>query len=486
MANISGGSNSANKANVDTNYNLNVVTPQNETQAGFTQMSSEVDAGAVLGTRSVRAVEVSHDYRVRVGTDSPLFNMSFEGTIIAQAHIQQNLITMAVAQNSGFLIINSGSSIVPNINANIRTYRTFPLLGSYPTYCDMWLREANSTATFATSEWGFGYVSGAATPTDGIFFRRLGGGQLQAVINFAGTEVTQLITTTNVPARDGTGSFDPAETNHYLISNHNDDVEFWINDTLVARIATPSTQGGPSSSALQPVFARVINPATAPSAARRIEIGFLQVAGGDIQNNKTWSHQMVGSGGGAYQTQPGNASGQTATFAVGSAPAAGTWTASTAPATNSLGGLWTSPATLPVGSENDYPIFAYSNPAGSNALPGKTLYVTGIKINETIVTTALGATANTLIWGAGVGSTSTTLATTDGAATVGPRRIVVGTQTFAASAVAGSISGATSIDLSEAPLVCPAGTFMHITLRLITGVAAGAMRGSVTVIGYFE
>ena len=74
MAQISTGSSTAGKANVDANFNINVVTPQTEDQAGFVQASSEVDAGDVMGARTVRAMEVSHDYRLRVGTDQPLFN----------------------------------------------------------------------------------------------------------------------------------------------------------------------------------------------------------------------------------------------------------------------------------------------------------------------------------------------------------------------------------------------------------------------------
>jgi len=486
MAIISTGAATAGKADVDGNFNLNVVTPQTESQAGFVQLSSEVDAGDVLGTRTVRALEVSQDYRLRVGTDSPLFNLSFEGIIIPQAHLQQSFVIHTIAQSGGFLNLNNGGSTAVG-SSSIRTYRTFPLIGSYPTYSDMWIRETNATATNFISEWGFGYASVSTVPTDGIFFRRISSGQLQAVASFGGTETSTVITTTNIPARDGTGVYDPAETSHYLIANNNDNVAYWINDVLVATINTPAGQGGPTSSSLQPCFARVYTTAVA-SLGRRLEVGFLQVAGGDIVTHKPWGHQMAGYGGGAYQTQPGTASGQTATFAVGTAPAAaGAWTASTAPATNSLGGLWTSPVTLPIGAESDYPIFAYLNPIGSNALPGKNLYITGVKVNETIVTTALGATANTLIWGIGVGSTGSTLATVDGAASVGPRRVVIGAQAFAASAAAGTISStAPTLDFTAAPMVCPPGAYIHVTLRLATGVAAGALRGSVTIIGYNE
>lgn len=485
MAIISTGAATAGKADVDANFNLNVVTPQTEEQAGFVQMSSEVDSGTVTGSRTVRAVEVSNDFRVRVGVDSPLFNLSFEGIIVAQAHIQQSSVTHTIAQSGGYLQLNSGTSTAVG-NSSIRTYRTFPLIGSYPTYSDMWIRETNATATNFISEWGFGYVSGSTVPTDGIFFRRISAGQLQAVISFGGTETSSVITTVNIPARDGTGVYDPAETSHYLIANNNDVVEFWINDTLCASLNTPAGQGGPTSSSLQPQFARVYTTVVG-SLGRRLELGFLQVAGGDVVTNKPWGHQMAGAGGGSYQTQPGTASGQTATYAVGAAPAAATWTASTAPATNSLGGLWTSPAILPVGAESDYPIFAYLNPVGTNALPGKTLYITGVKINETIVTSVLGVTANVLIWGIGVGSTAGTLATVDSAIAVGPRRLVVGTQAFAAAAAAGVIATTCPmLDFTGAPMVCPPGTYVHISLRLVTGAATGSLRGSVAIIGYNE
>lgn len=483
MAQISTGSGTAGKANVDANFNLNVVTPQTEDQAGFMQMSSEVDAGDVMGARTTRAVEVSHDYRVRVGTDQPIFNLSFEGALVAQAHLQQNLTTMTVAQASGFLSLNSGNATASGNAANIRTYRCFPLLGSYPTYCDLWIREGNPTATNAVSEWGMGYVSGVAAPTDGIFFRRLSGGQLQAVINFAGAENVANITPTNIPSRDGAGSYDATEANHYLISNHNDDIEFWINDVMVARIATPSTQGGPTSSSQQPVFARVYNSGVA-SAGRRVEIGFMQVAGGDVMSNKPWAHQMVGSGGGSYQNQPGVASGQTANHANSAAPASATLS-NTAAGYTTLGGQWQAAAV--VGAETDYALFAYQVPAGTNALPGKTLYITGIRVGETFVVGAAVVTATVLQWSLGLGSTAVSLATADGAAAVGPRRITIGSQAFAAAAAISSLAAGVSIDLSAPVAVLP-GCFVHVILKIPAGAATASLifRGTVMINGYFE
>lgn len=493
MANITGGASTANKVNVDTNYNLQVVTPQTEIQAGFVQMSSEVDAGLVLGTRTVRSVEVSHDFRVRVATDQPLFNLSFEGAVVPTAHLQQTVSGMAAVQVNGFLSLNNASATASGAYNILKTYRNFPLIGSYPTYCDMWIREANATATNTVSEYGFGYVATTATPTDGVFFRRLSGGTLQGVVNFAGAENVVSINTVNVPARDGTGIYDASETNHYLITNHNDDVDFWINDVLVGKINTPANQGGPTSSSQQPFFARVYNSGIA-SAGRRVEIGFLQIAGGDVVTNKPWAQQLAGSGGGAYQTQPGNVVAGTVIRtaatngwpASGTAKTAGTWTATSAPAEGSLGGRFLTPAMSGLISESDYPVFAYLNPAGSNALPGKTLYVTGIIIGSNAVTAAAVAPTS-LFWAAGVGSTAAATTTADSVTTSSPKIVPLGVQSYLVTAAAGQPADSVIFDASS-PLVVPPGTYFHIICRPVTTVALNTLsvQGVVGIAGFFE
>lgn len=484
MAQISTGSNTAGKANVDANYNLNVVTPTTESQAGFVALSSEIDAGTVTGVRVQKAFELSNDYRARSGLDTPMLNLSFEGTIVPQAIIQQNLTTMTAAQASGFFALNSGNATASGNAANIRTYRTFPLFGSFVVYADMWLREGNATATNAISEWGLGYVTGVAAPTDGVFFRRLSGGQLRAVVSFAGTETTADITTTNVPPRDGSGSYDPAEVSHYLISLNNDEVDFWINDVLVARILCPSAQGAPTSSSSLPMFARVYNSGVA-SAGRRIELGFIGVTQGDANmGGKLWSSTMAGMGFGSVQNPPGVASGSTANWANSAAPVSATLS-NTAAGYTTLGGQWQAAAV--VGAETDYALFAYQVPVGSATLPGKTLYVTGIRIGETFVQGAAVATSTVFVWGVGVGSTAVSLATADGAATVGPRRKVLGAQSIAAGAAIGSLAVGFERQF-ETPLVAPPGTFVHIILKIPQGAATASLvfRGSVDVNGHFE
>lgn len=495
MANISGGAATPNKADVDANFNLNVVTPITEIQAGFVQMSSEVDSGTVTGSRTVRAVEVSHDYRMRVATDQPLFNLSFEGIIVPTTHLQQTVLGMAASQAAGFLVLNSGNVLLANQYNTIKTYRNFPLIGSYPTYADMWIREGNPTATNAVSEFGFGYAATTALPTDGVFFRRLSGGALEGVVNFGGVENTIVINTALVPGRDGVGAYDATEVNHYLITNHNDDVDFWINDVIVGKINTPSNQGGPTSSSQQPFFARVGNAALAASAGRRIEIGFLQVAGGDVVTNKPWAHQLAGAGGSSYVTQPGTAVAGTVirTAATNGWPASGTvkttiaWAALTGPAEASLGGRFLSPAMSGLVNESDYPVFAYLNPAGTNALPGKTLYVTSIIVDTNAVTAAAVA-PTTLFWAAGVGSTAVSTATADGVSTSSPKIVPLGIQSFLITATAGTPAESIIRDCTQGPLVVPPGTYFHIICRPVTTTAANTLsvHGIVGITGFFE
>jgi hypothetical protein len=494
MAHIESGSSTANRANVTATYELEVTTPRTESQAGFVALSSEIDAGSVMGSRYLKALEASDDYRLRVGIDVPMFNHSFEGTIVARDRLQQNDTTMTAAQASGFLSINS-ANVTANGNAcNVKTYRTFPLWGSFVVYADMWLREANETATNAVSEWGLGYATGVTAPTDGAFFRRLSGGQLRAVMCFSSTETVADIDTSNVMDRDGIEIYRPTSCNHYLITFHNDEVEYWINDTLVAVISVPTTQGGPTSSSAQPFFARVYNSGVA-SAGSRVELGFLQVAQGDMASNKPWPHVVAGSGSSSYGIQPGTTSGPTVlrTAATNGWPASTTakttnaWAASTGPADGSLGGRWLSPAISTLTSEADYPLFSYLNPAGTATLPGKTLYVTGIRVGETVATAAASTNGIALVFCAGGGSTAASFATADGAATVAPRIVPLGTQAFTATAAVYTKESGFDTPL-EVPLVVPPGTYLHVVCRPVGTVASNTLvvMGTVTVRGYFE
>lgn len=484
---IANGTAASAEQTVDTNGNAHVVLPTTDTQAGFAALVAENDPGTLTGSRSMQPLEATQDFRLRVGVDTPVFDLAFEGTAVAQALISQTATgAMAAAQASGFLALNSGAITTTTTAMVVRTYRCFPLFGSYTTYVEFWAKPANESATNSVTEFGFGYVAGTTVlPTDGVMFRYNAGGQLMGVVNFAGTETTVNLTspTTN-------------QTHHYAIEMHNENTNFWINDALAGSIATPTSNPAPAQASQQPLFARIYNSGTA-SLARQLSIGKVSVSLGEANAAKPWGHVMNGMGGGSYQIQPGTASGPTLTRGAsttgwptsGTAPAtSGTFTATSAPAVNTLGGLWTTPAYSTMTSDADYPVFSYLNPVGTASLPGKTLLITGFRLGETLVSVAAATGVSTWRFALGIGSTSPNTTATEGVAVVAARIVPV-TQFFcSATQAAGTSYPGVYLDFSSAPLVCPAGTYVQFIIRPSGVVTTNTLvlTGMATFMGYHE
>jgi hypothetical protein len=496
---LQGGNDSTNLSSVTALNQLRVTTPLTGVCAGFVQATVEDDVGDVLGSRKVLALEASDDYRLRSGLDQTVFNASFEGTVIPTNIFFITATTMIQQVLNGFLTLNSTKTLGATDLVFARTYRQFPIFGTYPTYIDMWIRESNMDSTNTISEWGLIYTVAAGTQqlTDAIVFRRTSGGQLRVAIVNNNIDVEEnAIDVERVPSRNGVGMYDPTQSNHYLIAVMNDVVRFWINDVLVSEIKCPSAQATFSSASSLPVGFRVLNIGI-PSTGRQIAIGYVNVGLGDQNTNKPWSHVLSGMGQGAYQTQIGSAVGPTVTrSAVGSVGhpnsatvrIAGSWAAQTGPNLNSLGGLWTSPAMSTLTSDADYPIFSYLNPVGTAALPGKTLYVTGIRIGETNATVgATGGGGMFLSYIAMPEASATGTNTSDSATTTSGKSIVLGGQGFATGNPAGTMT--TGFDMSfNSPLVIPTGKYLHIVVRPFGTITANTLvvTGSVAVNGYHE
>lgn len=496
---IIGGSSTANKANVDAGYNLKANLGTDQSLAGFAGMLSEADSGDVLGTRTTYAAEVNGTYRLRIGVEQPMFFLSFEGTNIARDRIQQNDTTATAAQSLGYLTLNSGSSVTSGQGTNIRTYRTFPLFSTYPTYGIFTARVPNYTATNSITEFGFGYCSGVtAQLTDGAYFRVTSGGTLRAIITSSITGsgvdvVDQAITTTNIPNKAGGGAFDLTLPQDYLIEVNSSYVHFWINDVLAFTTVIPSS--GPLSmlSTSQPLFARTYFSGAA-SSARQLGIGAMSCIMGDMNNNNPYPHAICGMGGGAYQIQPGTTSGPTVTRGAATlgwptsatVSTTGTWTATTAPALNSLGGMWVSPAISTLTTGADYPVFSYANPAGTATLPGKTLYITGIHWGKTVAQAAASTNSIILQYILTVGGTSSATTQTEGAAIVAARGTVLDTIAFKSTAVICDYVEGGDMQFSS-PLVCYPGTFVVFAVRPTGTVASNTLTvtGTVAFNGYF-
>lgn len=503
---LQGGNNSSDLATVNSLQELQVVTPQPLAgfSAGFVQMSTEIDAGDQTGVRTVLPLELTDDYRLRVGLDQSVFNTTFEGTTIQTTHWLQLHQTMVAAQANGFLTLNSSLLTAASNAAYVRSWRQFPTYGTYPLYLDMWVREGNYTSTNSISEWGYVYSTFAITQqlVEGICFRRTSGGQLRAAIVNAGIDIKEIaIDTQNIPARNGIGSYDPTESNHYLITFHNDNVRFWINDVLAAEVLCPSAQALFSASCNLPVGFRVLNTALS-SAGRQLSVGFVNVGFGDQNTNKPWAHALCGMGSGAYQTQVGSTPGPTVprgggvlghpTNAVPRTTAV--WVNNTGPSLNSLGGLWTSGSLSSLVRDSDYPIFAYLNPAGTATQPGKTLYITGVRIGDTSVVTAPGAASSIFFsYIVQVDNNTSNTSTADGFSLItntSGKSITIGGQGFGTSATDPVGTMKPGFDMTfNPPLVISSGKYCTVIVRPYMDSTAGntlIVTGSVAFNGYFE
>ncbi len=463
-------------ANVDEYFNLQVRTPKVEVQAGFAQLSTETDPGTVvLGGRQVRPLAASKNRRLRTGVDRPTWQLTFEGTNIAQGHISQQVTTMAIAQTGGVITLNSGNSVATAVNARILSYRSFNLFGTYPTPIDIWARLTNEQIANKTAELGIFQATGVAAPTDGIFFRWTTAGELRGICCYNSVEV-------QTPAL----AFPTTSDMHkYTLVINLEAVEFWIDGVLQATITTPLTQPSPCSANAQPFCARIFNAGSAPSAAPTLAIGAVTISYADQSMDMPWPHMAALMGLGGYQTYPGQASGQTESYANNAAPASASLS-NTAAGYATLGGQFQFAAVA--SAETDFALFAFLVPAGSAANPGRSLVITGIDIDSWNSVAAVATSATVLQWALGVGSSALSLATADAATTRAPRRYVLGQQSFPVGAAVGQGADRPIHLTFETPLVAEPGTYVHVILKVPLGTATGTeiFRGTVGIRSYWQ
>jgi hypothetical protein len=452
---------------------------------GAIRTFSENDAGDETGTPFLLSPETTSDYRLRsvldTNLDSEVFCYANQNT--GKHSYAATTLTMALTGNA--LVTNSGNITTINTASFFRTQQYFELCGSQnSTYVTFDSALSAALATNTTIDYGMFLQSGTSpyAPTDGCYFRISSAG-FQGVINFGGSE-----TTTSVFAF--THVINQVYT--FTIAANTDKVEFWIDDILYATLDTQVSNGTPFSSQALPMQIRHAIGATAAGAALSLRTFSYAVQVND-QTNLPFQ-QIATMRGGSTQVQQGaTTGGQLTTYALGAEPAAVTLTASTAPATNTLGGLFLLPVAI-TPAASDYPLFAWLNPAGTAAIPGKVFVCTSVIIGDLSVTTALTGGPLLLEWAVGYGSTASTLATTEsttftaGGTTKIARKIPLGAQGLAATSAVGVVAPGFQRDFSAAPLPVNPGEYLHIILRIPGGTAtsAGAPRGSVAVLGYFR
>jgi hypothetical protein len=466
-------------ADVDSNNNLKVNLPVVLSGAGYSISVGEVDDGQVTGSKLLRPIDVSQDYRLRTGIDKILWQDTFSHAVLNNAKYIGVTSTMTITLANGFLNLNAGNAVASTNVARVQTFKSFSLFNTYPLYFDIKAKFSNPLQANSVIEFGLGLASGVAAPTDGVFFRA-SGGQLNAVINNNGAEV--VIPNIHVPIAN--------IVYHYAITIGQDKCTFWVNDTILTTLPTPVGLGSPCQSNSLPLLLRNYN-SGAVSTAVQLNIAQLGISLGDMDSGKEWSTTMVTNGQSSISTPDGSA-----------AVAAGTQTANivniTGPVSASLSNTTAGYATLGGqfqfaalgGAETDYALFAYLNPAATAAIPGKTLVVTGVKIDTYVAVVPIATTATVLQWTIGVGGTAVTLLTTDSvtAGTRAARRVGLGIQSMVTGTTVGTVASP-SIDAKfTAPLMVEAGTYLHIILKMpiSTATATQIIRGLVSINGYWE
>ena len=475
---IEGGSSTAGKANVNGDFELQVAITTVEENAGFMIMTAENDDGLVTGERYTLTPEVTGDFRLRVGTDQTIFNEPFPGAALNSALWTAPVTTATLTVAGGFANLNAAGSLAINAVARLTTYRSFPCYKSYTTYFEKEVAFTSLPVLGNVCEWGAFISTGTAAPTDGAFFRLNAVGEFRAVINNNGTETQS--GTIDFATYVGVNT-----SRAFLIYIMSNKALFWIDNHLVATLPAPAGQGTITASQNLPLSFRNYN-ASATSSAQVMKVAMVNVTLADQNSNKPWCDVLAGAGGNSSQGQTGGTMGSTALYTNNLAPTAGVaMTNTTAALGVGLGGQFSALPTLAVNTDGI--ICSFQVPLGTAALPGKTLYIKGVNV-DSVVTTVLAGNATPVVYAYSLafGHTAVSLATTETATSKAPRRKVLGLNSFAAAAAAGTIGNEVKINV-ENPIVVYPGEFVQVVAKNIGAVTTtGVITFFIDIDGYFE
>jgi hypothetical protein len=475
---IDGGSGTASKPNVDSNYNLLVNFPMTGTQAGFLTINTETYPSGTLD-RDVENPQTSIENRLSIGKATPYFIDRFnDNNSINTALYNSNVSTMTTVQSGGFVNLNANLTTDAG-SARLQTYRSFPIIPTYGTSFICYAKLKEIPINNNITEIGLGYATASSTPTDGAFFR-LSGTTLSAVTNSNGAEIYATGISTSLIATGITHKFE--------IDSYARFTTFLIDDTAVANITLPSGTGLSSSAMSQsmsyPVLLRTYNTASA-SPAQMLSVAGLVVSQIDFNMSKFYDGVMTGMGAISSQGQNGfTVTGTTAQYANNTTPVASTGSNTEAILGTGLGGqfIWSGTITSPT---TDYIISSYQNPPATSILPGKTLYINGINMTATNLS---GVTTNivTSAMCACYGHTSESLATAESATSKAPRIIPIGALSIPSASITG-YSTPRIVFPFTAPIVVNSSEYFAISAKFLAGSGiTNFVHYSIGIDGYWE
>jgi len=472
---IQTGNDTAGLANVDSDFNLRVNTPGNNAagqevgggNANAPAILSENDAGTKTGARYMASPETDDDYRLRMSVESLWDNETFNYTAQNTGKFIYRNTTMTNGWTAAGLTTNSSNITTTTTGTSFTTYAEFPILGASQLYLE--LEGSFTQQPTSNTIIDFGMFRPAAanpyTPADGVYFRLTAAGVF-GVINSNGTE-----TTTSVFSFTYTNN----QKYQFIISFHEREVEFWIDNELYASLETPVGQGQPCMSSSLPIAMRhaIVGGAAGSAMSFVLNDYALTIGGINIAQTASIIGQRIY---GSYQGLSGGTMGSLATYANSTNPtaAAPSNTALTANLPGGLGGQGL--VTAAVAAATDGIWGSYQVPAGTVNVQGRRLVVRGVYVDLVNTGAIVATTATTIQFSLAYGHTAVSLATGEAATTKAARRIALGYATWAVGAAIGQgpQGGRISIDLGDAPVFVNPGEFIQLVGKFLVGTATAS------------
>ena len=466
-----------------------VQNPRVAVQAGFTGLAGINDLGTVVTGGRVNPVYVTEGNGLYAASKNLLWDDTFNSTSQNTAKYKYANTTMAAAQTGGALSLNSGSITTVSTSVGYQSWKTFPLSGKSELVFNFSAQVPNGAQANQTIEFGAfqATLNGAApgAPTDGVLFRFNPAGELRGIVNYAGVE-TQTVAIT------------PPSTsaNHdWQIVVQTNTVLFYIDGILrglVALLTDAPTLGQPFSAGAMPLTFRVFTAGSAPAQPPKLLVTdvFVSSLGPDLA--RSWATQKAGFGHMASQGQNGSTMGSTSNLGQ-TGYAAATALLNTNVGTGNPAGLGGYAHYLPtLTAGTDGILTSFQNPVGSTTVTPRNLIITGVWV-DSVVDSPLTGGPLAMVYILAYGHTSISLATTESASftsgtTKGPRRVMLGVEGCAATALAGTtLSPAGVYREFVSPIVVAPGEFVAVAARNVgTVTTLGSVVATVGFDAYWE
>jgi len=472
---------SANKLAVSASGEASVNLPADSDTAGFAIGAAESHPTENGVTREVYPFETNDDYALRTTQDEALGWVVMAGAAVNTTIHRQGSATATITQTGGWLTLNAGNSTASGAAAVVTGYQQYELIPTSNLYWHGIIVTAQAAhPSNCVAEWGLathnaGAGTGTTEPTDGVYFRVNASGVLEGIVRANGVDVG-----TTGPIISYATLLSPALSHECVVSVSDSIARFWIDCVCVGRIALGAAPSWTFSGTLAHHF-RLHNTGVAGSA-QQLKIARYSIKRDNVGSPKPFSHAASATGQNASQGQTGETLGSTANYANSANPTAAVPTNTTAALGTGLGGQFWETDTLAV--TTDGVICSYQVPAATSAIPGKSLYITRLKI-KSYVQTALTGGGYVGQWSLAYGHTAVSLATTEAATTKAPRRVPLGAHSVASGAAALVELSEISWEFEDAPVCVHPGEFVAVVKKKIgTAPSAGVIAHVITMSGY--